>query len=68
MLKQGFVYIMSNVHHTTLYIGVTSDLKRRVAEHKNQVQKGFTQAYNLGQLIYWEAFVSIETAIERETQ
>lgn len=68
MKKGGYIYIMSNVHHTTLYIGVTSDLERRVSEHKEAKQKGFTQMYNLNQLVYFEALDSITDAIDRETQ
>ncbi len=68
MKKGGYIYIMSNKHHTTLYIGVTNDLERRVAEHKEAKQKSFTQMYNLNELLYFEAFDSITDAIDRETQ
>jgi putative endonuclease len=68
MRKGGYIYIMSNKHHTTLYIGVTSDLERRVTEHKEAKQKSFTQMYNLNELLYFEAFDSITDAIDRETQ
>jgi predicted GIY-YIG superfamily endonuclease len=68
MRKRGFIYIMSNRHHTTLYIGVTNDLERRVAEHQEAKQKSFTQMYNLDELLYFEAFDSITDAIDRETQ
>jgi putative endonuclease len=68
MKKGGFIYIMSNKHHTTLYIGVTNDLERRVAEHKAAMFKSFTKQYNLDELLYFEAFNSITDAIDRETQ
>ena len=68
MKKGGFIYIMSNVHHTTLYIGVTNDLERRVAEHKEAKTESFTQKYNINKLLYFEAFDSITDAIDRETQ
>lgn len=52
----------------TLYIGVTSDLKRRIYEHKNKLIDGFTKKYNLTKLVYFETFNSIEDAIHREKQ
>jgi putative endonuclease len=68
MNKGGYIYIMSNKHHTTLYIGVTSDLEMRVMEHKAAKVKSFTQMYNLDELLYFEVFDSIADAIDRETQ
>ncbi len=60
---------MTNLHHTTLYIGVTSDLIRRVQEHIHKEHKGsFTAQYNLNKLVYYETFLYIEEAIARETQ
>ena len=67
MKKQGFVYILSNKNRTTLYIGVTNDLKRRVLEHKAGKSK-FTKEYNLFDLLYFEQINGIEKAIEREKQ
>ena len=66
--KQGFVYILANNHNTVLYVGVTSDLIRRVYEHKNKLVKGFTNTYNVDKLVYYEAFDNIVVAIEREKQ
>ena len=61
--------MMTNTHHTTLYVGVTSDLISRVLEHKEKVYpKSFTAKYNLFKLIYFETFHSIEEAIAREKQ
>ena len=51
-----------------LYIGVTSDLIRRIYEHKNKLVKGFTQKYNVDRLVYYEACDNIIVAIEREKQ
>jgi len=68
MLKQGFVYILSNKHNTTLYIGVTNNLKRRIAEHKLHVNSGFTHKYKVEKLVYFETHNQIETAIRREKQ
>ena len=62
----GFVYIMSNRRDGTLYIGVTSDLVRRVFEHRNGVIAGFTQQHVLKRLVYYERFDDIRSAIQRE--
>ena len=64
-----FVYFMTNVHNTTLYIGVTSNLGKRVWEHKNGIDKrSFTYRYNCHKLVYYEAFGDIKYAIAREKQ
>ena len=69
MKKSGFVYIMTNKHRTTLYIGVTNDLCRRVYEHKNHLVKGsFTDRYNLEDCIYYEEFPYFNLAIQREKE
>ncbi|MCO6462298.1 MAG: GIY-YIG nuclease family protein [Saprospiraceae bacterium] len=67
-MKSGFVYIMTNKNRTTTYIGVTSNLHRRVLEHKARVVPSFTKRYNLLDLIYFEEFDSIIEAIAREKQ
>ena len=60
---------MTNQRNTTLYIGVTSNLVRRVYEHKNkQDKKSFTARYNLNKIVYYEHFNDPYTAIEREKQ
>ena len=69
MEKGGAIYIMTNKNKTTLYVGVTSDLKRRIYEHRNHIYKNaFTTRYNLEYLVYYETFYSIEEAISREKQ
>ena len=68
MSKQGFVYILTNKHKTTLYTGVTNDLKRRVAEHKLHINKGFTDKYKTDNLVYFEICKDMTTAIHREKQ
>ena len=69
MEKGGAIYIMTNKNKTTLYIGVTSDLKRRIYEHKHHLFKNsFTDKYNLELLVYYEGFHDIEEAIFREKQ
>jgi putative endonuclease len=61
----GYVYILTNRPNGTLY-GVTSDLVRRVAEHREGVVKGFTKRYGLKQLVYFEVYDDIVNAIQRE--
>ena len=68
MNKTCAIYIMTNYLETSLYIGVTSNLQKRVWEHKNKVVKGFTEKYNANKLVYYELTDSIETAINREKQ
>lgn len=66
--EQYFVYIMSNDWYTVLYTGVTSDLRRRVYEHREKLVKGFTKRYNITKLLYYEMSDDIESAILREKQ
>ena len=65
--KGGWVYIVRG-HSRCLYIGVTSDLSGRLWEHKNGVYESFTKKYRINQLVYYEFFHDIETAIAREKQ
>lgn len=67
-MKGGFIYIMSNSRITTFYIGVTSDLKTRTADHKKGIGSNFTKKYNLTDLLYFEEFSDIYQAIDREKQ
>lgn len=66
MSKQYFVYILASQKNGTLYIGVTSDLRKRIWEHKNEVIPGFTKKYSVSKLVYYEIFEEIEDAILRE--
>ena len=68
MNKQGYIYFMANQHNNVLYLGVTNNLRRRVAEHKAKINKGFTYKYNCDKLVYFEKIESIEDAIDREKQ
>ena len=69
MEKGGCAYIITNTHHTTLYVGVTSDLYTRIVKHRErEFQKSFSARYNLHKLVYYEQFHSIEEAIAREKQ
>jgi len=63
-----YVYIMTNKNKTVLYIGVTNNLQRRVYEHESGLNQGFSNKYNCHYLIYYEHFLSIEDAIEREKE
>ena len=67
-MYRSYVYIMSNKKLTTLYIGVTNDLERRVLEHKQGTDSDFTTRYKLDRLIYFEEGGRIEDAIAREKQ
>ena len=68
MSKQYYVYILASKRNGTLYIGVTADLIRRIYEHKNKFGEGFTQKYNVHDLVYYEVTESVEGAIAREKQ
>ena len=68
MSKQYYVYILASKRNGTLYIGVTADLIRRIYEHKNKLVEGFTQKYNVHDLVYYEVTESVEGAIAREKQ
>lgn len=67
MRKRYYVYILTN-NSGTLYIGITSDLVKRVWQHKNKVVKGFTEKYNISKLLYYEKYEDPENAILREKQ
>ena len=66
-MKTLYVYIMAS-KTGTLYVGVTSDIKRRVHEHKQHLIPGFTDKYNVDRLLYFEAFSDPASAINREKQ
>ena len=62
------VYIMTNKYNKVLYTGVTSDLFKRVHEHKEKIVAGFTSRYNVTKLVYYEEFTTMPEAIAREKQ
>ena len=67
--KEAFVYILSNKNHTVIYVGVTSDLGKRVLQHKaGFFNNSFTGKYNVTELVYYELFQNIGDAIRREKQ
>ena len=61
-------YIMSNKNDTTLYVGFTNDIERRIKEHKSGLTKGFTQRYNCDKLVYFETYSDVNQALDREKQ
>jgi putative endonuclease len=67
-MKKYHVYIMANPHNTVLYTGVTSNLEKRVLEHKSKIQDGFTRKYNITKLVYAEEYREVLDAIQREKQ
>ena len=66
--RQGYVYLMTNKVNTVIYTGVTSNLEKRMYEHKEKIIEGFTKKYNVNKLVYYEVFNDIESAILREKQ
>jgi putative endonuclease len=67
-MHQYWVYVMSNGYGNVLYVGVTNDLMRRVAEHKSGEISGFTAQYRCHCLVYVEEYYDIEKAIVREKE
>lgn len=69
MKREAYIYILTNNGNTVLYIGVTSDLSKRIQQHKNGVFKNaFTSKYKVSKLVYYELFQDINDAIAREKQ
>ncbi len=68
MNKQYYIYIMINKLNRVLYTGLTSNLEKRVYEHKSKLIEGFTKKYNVDKLVYYEEFDDINEAIAREKQ
>ncbi|MBN8927515.1 MAG: excinuclease ABC subunit C [Rhodospirillales bacterium 69-11] len=66
-MRTAWIYIMSNRRNGTLYVGVTNDIRRRVAEHREGPPSSFTRRYGLSRLVYVEEQADIVTAIQRET-
>ena len=64
--KKFYVYILAKARNSTFYVGVTSNLPKRIWEHKNEVADGFTKKHNIKFLVHYEAFDDAENAIRRE--
>ena len=67
-MKEYFVYILASKRNGTLYIGLTSNLIKRVYQHKKGFIKGFTKRYKVNKLVYYEQFDNINNTIKREKQ
>jgi len=67
-MKQSFVYIISNRKNGTIYTGVTSDLNKRIFQHKNKLIDGFSKKYGLDKLVFFEEYADIYNAIVREKE
>jgi putative endonuclease len=67
-MKSYFVYILASGRNGTLYIGVTSDLIKRIYEHKNNLVEGFTKKYHVHDLVYFEETNDVYAALTREKQ
>ncbi|HJD67384.1 MAG TPA: GIY-YIG nuclease family protein [Rickettsia endosymbiont of Bembidion lapponicum] len=67
-MKQPVVYIITNKRNGTLYVGVTSNLTKRIYEHKNELLKGFSKKYNCKILVFYELHDTMISAITREKQ
>lgn len=65
-MSYHYIYILTNRPHGTLYIGVTTDLRRRIWEHKSKQIEGFTKRHNIGNLIYYEVYEDYWDAANRE--
>ena len=68
MQKEPAVYILASKKNGTLYIGVTSNLSQRIYQHKHNLVAGFTNKYNVHQLVYYELHATMEEALTREKQ
>lgn len=66
-MKKYYIYIMTSMSGT-LYTGITSDLEKRVYQHKQKLADGFTKRYNVDRLVYYEETTDIEVALEREKE
>ena len=67
-MRNYYVYIMSNESNSTIYIGITNNINRRIYEHKNKLIEGFTKRYNITKLVYLEETGDVYAAISREKQ
>jgi len=66
--RHSYVYLMTNKTNSVIYTGITSDLVKRIYEHKQKMADGFSKSYNVDKLVYYEVFDDIENAILREKQ
>ncbi len=64
--KKYYVYILAKARNSTFYVGITSNLPKRIWEHKNDIADGFTKKYGIKTLVYYEIFDDPQNAIRRE--
>ena len=67
-MKNSYLYILASERNGTLYIGVTSNLEKRIYEHKQHINEGFTKKYNVDRLVWYSCYEDITEAITREKQ
>ena len=67
-MNTSYIYLLSNKNNTVIYTGITSDLIKRIYQHKNKIYKGFSSKYSCNKLVYFEEFSNLELDIEREKQ
>jgi len=67
-MKRSFIYILANDYNTVLYIGVTTNLLKRIYQQRNHEVDGFSSKYNLHKLVYFKEYSTIQDAIKREKQ
>ena len=68
MILYSYVYILSNNRNAVLYTGITSDLLKRMSQHKSKLIEGFTKKYNVDKLVYYLQYEDINEAIKKEKQ
>ena len=68
MMKEYYVYFLTNWNNKVMYIGVTGDLRRRLYEHQNELADGLTKQYHVHKLVYYEQTTDVHAALEREKQ
>ena len=68
MGKEYYVYILTNKTNSVLYVGVTSNLQKRLYEHKNELVEGFSKKYKTHKIVYYEITTDVQSAIAREKQ
>jgi len=68
MKNNSYIYIIANKNNTVLYIGVTTNIIKRIFEHRNKLVDGFSSKYCLYKLVYYEIFDDLESALNREKQ
>jgi putative endonuclease len=66
MNKNSYIYFLANKNNNVLYVGVTNNLVRRIAEHKAKINKGFTNKYKCDKLVYYENYSLMTDAIAKE--